>query len=230
MSSTGRRRLAASLFESFADPGHEPAHLQQVGHELWKGFRPVFVTLREIADDSLLEIDFELVALLHGLRGLRRLHDRVAHVDRVAEEDPRKRVRDHKRDARSPDGDRRDLARRAASEVGATDQDVALCDPRRPRVAAGHPFHRVLAKLLLVEGVDRVLGRDDLVGVDVVGELPGSAAHDLRKSHGLAGKSAAAAWGRGRTSVTITAMTSAPTAKVIITGTMYLESIDCCAA
>src|SRR6266566_7825642 len=67
MSSTGRRRLAASLFESFADPGHEPAHLQQVGHELRKGFGPVLVALREVADDAFLEVDLELVTFLDGL-------------------------------------------------------------------------------------------------------------------------------------------------------------------
>src|SRR5437762_2781926 len=79
--------------------------------------------------------------------------------------------------ARSPDGYRRDLARRAAAEVGAGDQDVPGADLLGPAIlVAGHAFHRVLAQLLLVQRVDRVLGRDDLVGVDVVAEGPGAAA------------------------------------------------------
>jgi len=58
-----------------------------------------------------------------------------------------------------------------------------LPDLRGPGVAAGHAFHRVLAELLLVEGVDRVLGRDDLVGVDVVAELPSAPTHDFGQRH-----------------------------------------------
>src|SRR6266536_6538308 len=185
MSSTGRWRLAASLFESFADPGHEPAHLQEVGHELREGLSPVFVALREVADDAFLEVDLKLVALFDGLRRLRRLHDRIAHVDRVAEEDPREGVRDHKRDARSADRHRRDLARGSASEVGAADEDVAGLHLRRPRLPAGDTFACVLAELLLVERIDGVFGRDDLVGVDVVSELPGAAAYHLGQRHAV---------------------------------------------
>src|ERR1044072_1796683 len=121
-SSTGGRRFAAPLLQSLADPGNEPSHLQQVGHELRERLRPVLVALREVANDALLEVDLELVALLHRLGRLRRLEDRVAHVDRVAEEDPRKGVGDHERDARAADGDRRDLAGRATTEVRAADE------------------------------------------------------------------------------------------------------------
>src|SRR6266508_6093395 len=88
MSST-RGSLLSSLLQPLSHPRHQPAHLQQVGHELGKGLGAVFVALGEVADDALLEVDLELVALLDRLRGLRRLEDRVAHVDRVAEEDAR---------------------------------------------------------------------------------------------------------------------------------------------
>ena len=89
--------------------------------------------LREVAHDPLLEVDLELVALVHALGRLRRLEDRVAHVDRVAEEDARVGVGDHQRDARAADRHRRDLARRAAAEVRAGDQDVARRRPATPR-------------------------------------------------------------------------------------------------
>src|SRR5439155_130053 len=61
--------------------------------------------------------------------------------------------------------------------------NVALCHACRPGLATGNAFTRVLAELLLVERVDGVLGRDDLVGVDVVAELPGPSANNLGKSH-----------------------------------------------
>src|SRR5439155_25567320 len=86
-------------------------------------------------------------------------------------------------DAGAADGDGSDLAGRAAAEVGAGDHDVARRHLLRPTLVVGHSLQRVLAQLFLVQRVDRVLGRDDLVRVDVVAELPGAAAHDLRERH-----------------------------------------------
>src|SRR2546429_5636813 len=137
------------LFELLAHPRHESAHTQQLVHELRKGLAAILVALDEVADDAFFEVDLQLVALLDPFRSLRRLQDRVAHVDRVAKEDAREGVRDHERDAGAPDRDGSDLARGAAAEVGAADEDVAGGDLRRPRLAAGDTIHRVLAELLL---------------------------------------------------------------------------------
>src|SRR6266508_1730696 len=190
--SSTRGSLLPSLFQALAHPRHQAAHPKKVVHELRKWLGPVLVAFREVADDAFLEVDLELVTLFHRLGRLRRLQDRVAHVDGVAEEDPRERVGDHQRDAGAPDRHRRDLPRRATSEIRAPDQDVSGRDAGRPRVATRYALHRVLAELLLVQGVDRVLGRDDLVGVDVVAELPGFAANDLGQRHGLTCDSAGA--------------------------------------
>src|SRR2546426_2383646 len=171
MSST-RRGHSTPFFELLAHPRHEPAHAQQVVHELRKGLGAIFVAFGEFADHAFLEVDLELVAILHRLGRLRRLKDGVAHVDRVAKEDAGERVSDDQRNSGATDRDRRDLSRRAASKVRAADEDVSLPDLRGPGVAAGHALHCVFAELLLIEGIDRVLGRDDLVGVDVVAELP----------------------------------------------------------
>src|SRR5207237_10586426 len=103
---------------------------------------------------------------------LGRLEDRVAQVDRVPKEDARVGVRDHAGDAGAPDSYRRDLAGGAAAKVRARHQDVAAGDPLGPAFVAGHALARVLSQLLLVERVDGVLGRDDLVGVHVVPDVP----------------------------------------------------------
>src|SRR5438105_1471662 len=165
------------LLQALAHPGHQPTHLDQLVHERRKGVAAIFVALREVADDAFVEVDLQLVTLLDRLGGLRGLQDREAEVDRVAEEDARERVGHHHAHARAADRHRRDLARRAASEIGAGHQDVAGADLLGPAIlVAGHAFHRVLAQLPLVQRVDRVLGRDDPVGVDVVAEGPGAAA------------------------------------------------------
>src|SRR5437879_5004140 len=209
MSST-RRGHSTPFFELLAHPGHEPAHAQQVVHELRKGLGAIFVAFGEVADHAFLEVDLELVAILHRLGRLRRLKDGVAHVDRVAKEDAGERIGDDQRDSGAANRDRRDLSRRAASEVRAADEDVSLPDLGGPGVAAGHAFHGVLAELLLVEGIDRVLGRDDLVGVDVITELPRSAAHNLRKSHLIvAGISSSTSLGWVMTPVTALAAATA---------------------
>src|SRR5215471_8795645 len=182
-SSTGSIPSTLSLLEALPHPWHQAAHPHELGHELRERLGPVLIALGEVADHALLEVDLQLVAGLDGLGRLRRLEDRVAQVDRVAEEDAGERVRDDTRDAGAADGDRGDLAGRAAPEVGAADHDVAGRHLARPAaLVTGHALHRVLAELLLVQGVDRVLGRDDLVGVDVVAERPGPASeHGCRR-------------------------------------------------
>src|SRR5579883_1660036 len=65
-----------SFLEPLFDPGREAAHPQQLGHELGKRLAPELVSAREVADDALLQVDLELVALLDRLRGRRRLQDR----------------------------------------------------------------------------------------------------------------------------------------------------------
>src|SRR6266508_4610855 len=208
--SSTRGSLLPSLFQALAHPRHQAAHPKKVVHELRKWLGPVLVAFREVADDAFLEVDLELVTLFHRLGRLRRLQDRVAHVDGVAEEDPRERVGDHQRDAGAPDRHRRDLPRRATSEIRAPDPDVSGRDAGRPRVATRYALHRVLAELLLVQGVDRVLGRDDLVGVDVVAELPGLAADDLGQRHRIAaGISASTSLGCVITPVTALAAATA---------------------
>src|ERR1051325_10102975 len=159
MSST-RPSLLSSLLEPLSHPGHEATHLEQVGHELRESLGTVLVALREVADDALLEIDLELVSFLDSLRSLRRLKDRVAHVDGVAEEDAGEGIGDHKRDPGTPDGDGRDLARGPAAEVGPADEDVALSHARRPRLAAWHALHPVVGHMLFGARMGCVLGPD----------------------------------------------------------------------
>src|SRR6266850_3968827 len=133
--SSTRGRDAPFFFQALPHPRHQPAHVEELVHELRKGLAPIFVTLREVAHYPLLEIDLELVTLIDPLGSLWRLKDRVAHVDRVAKEDPRVGVGDDQRDARTANRDRGDLTRGAATEVGAGHQDVALVDPDRPALA-----------------------------------------------------------------------------------------------
>src|SRR5205809_4124787 len=64
---------APALFQPLAHPRHETAHPQQLVHELRERLAPVLVALGEVADDPFLEVDLELVALLHALGRLRRL-------------------------------------------------------------------------------------------------------------------------------------------------------------
>src|SRR5256885_6613735 len=101
-------RSSPALFQLFAHPWNEAAHAQQLVHELGKSLAPILVALREVTDDAFLEVDLQLVAFLDRLRGLRRLQDRVAHVDRVAEEDAREGGGYHQRDARAADRNGRD--------------------------------------------------------------------------------------------------------------------------
>src|SRR5215813_13519444 len=178
----------ALILQALAHPWHQPAHSHQVRHELRERLGLVRVTPGEVANDALFQVDLELVTLLDGFCSLRRLQDRVAEVDRVAEEYPGERVGDHAGDTGSADGDRGDLTRRAAAKVGAGHDDVARRNLLgRAAVIAWHSFHRVLAQLLLVQGVDRVFGRDDLVRVDVVTELPGAPAKQGRGCHTATG-------------------------------------------
>src|SRR2546423_2148996 len=190
MSST-RRGHSTPFFELLAHPRHEPAHAQQVVHELRKGLGAIFVAFGEVGTHASLELALELVAILHRLGRLRRLKDGVANVDRVAKEDAGERSGDDQRNPGAADRAGRDLSRRAATEVRAADEDVSLPDLGGPGVAAGHAFHGVLAELLLVEGIDRVLGRDDLVGVDVIAELPNATANDFGQCHGFGSASTA---------------------------------------
>src|SRR5439155_25153683 len=80
MSSTRGGHLPP-LFELLAHPRHEPAHAQQLVHELGKGLAAILVALGEVADDAFFEVDLQLVALLDPFRRRRRLQDGVAHVD-----------------------------------------------------------------------------------------------------------------------------------------------------
>src|SRR5712691_7418949 len=155
---------APFFFQPLAHPRHQPAHVEELVHEFREGFAPILIALREVAHDPLLEVDLELVTLIDPLGRLWRLKDGVAHVDRVAKEDPRVGVSDDQRDTRTANRHRSDLTRGAATEVGAGHQEVALVDPGRPALAPGHTLHRMLAQLLFIQRVDGVLGRDDLVG------------------------------------------------------------------
>src|SRR6266566_356431 len=130
----GRWRASArwgppSFFQAFAHPRHQPAHAQELVHELRERLRAVLVALREVAHDALLEVDLELVSFVHAFRRLWRLKDWVPHVDRVAKEDARVRVGDDERDAGSADGHRDDLV---GVDVGAelprpTPDDFGQC-------------------------------------------------------------------------------------------------------
>src|SRR5262249_49553276 len=187
---TGRRGVGAgALFlQAPAHPRHQAAHSHQVRHELRKWLGLVLVAPGEVANNTLLQVDLELVTFLDGFRRLGRLQDGIAEIYRVAEEDPRERVCDHAGDTGTADGDRRDLTRRAAAKVGAGHHDVAGRNLLRPAaVIARHSLHRVLPQLPLVQRVDRVFRRDDLVGVDVVAELPGPSAKHRRRRHTATG-------------------------------------------
>src|SRR6267378_8055495 len=117
--SSTRCRDAPLFLQPLAHPGHQPAHAQELVHELGERFGSVLVALGEVAHDSLLEVDLELVALVYAFGSLWRLKDWVAHVDRVAKEDARVRVGDDQRDARAADRHRGDLTRRSAAKVRA---------------------------------------------------------------------------------------------------------------
>src|SRR5882762_10430981 len=80
MSST-RCRDAPLFFQPLANPRHEPAHVQELVHEARKGLAAILIALREVAHDTCFEVDLELVALVNPLCRLRRLENRVAHVD-----------------------------------------------------------------------------------------------------------------------------------------------------
>src|SRR5215510_16054975 len=66
---TGRHGVAtgALFFQALAHPWHQSAHSHQVCHELRKWLGLVHVALGEVADDALLQVDLELVALPDGL-------------------------------------------------------------------------------------------------------------------------------------------------------------------
>src|SRR5436309_2461184 len=72
-SSTGSAPSSADLLQAAAHPRDQAAHPHQLGHELRERVGAVLVTLREVPDDALLEVDLDLVAGLDRLRGLGRL-------------------------------------------------------------------------------------------------------------------------------------------------------------
>src|SRR5882762_11634249 len=80
--SSTRCRDAPLFFQPLAHPRHQPAHVEQLIHELGERLGAVLVALREVAHDALLEVDLELVPLVHAFSRLRRLKDRITHVDR----------------------------------------------------------------------------------------------------------------------------------------------------
>src|SRR5574341_1496715 len=138
---------------------------------------------REIADRAGGRFHFDLIPLGDAVHGRCAFQDRQADVNRVAEEDARKRLGDDGGHAGGFDADRRDLARRAAPEVRLGDDHVAalhLPDERRVSV-----FHAMLGQFARVGGV-AVPGRDNGVRVNVLAELPGFAANArARGQHGL---------------------------------------------
>src|ERR1019366_9683516 len=187
----GQQALSASsgivppFFQPLANPGHEAAHVHELVHKRGERLTPILVPLAEVPHYALFQVDLELIAFGHPLGSLRRLEDGVAQVDSVAKEDPRVGVGDDERYARTPDRNRGDLARGAASEVGSGHEDVPRRHLRRPALSAWQALHRVLAELLLIQRIDRVLGRDDLVGIDVGPELPGPAPDDRGEGHAI---------------------------------------------
>src|SRR5579864_5532664 len=72
MSST-RWCCAPALGEPLADPRHQPAHRQELVHEIRERLGRVLVAPAEVANDALLEVDLELVTVLDGFGGLGRL-------------------------------------------------------------------------------------------------------------------------------------------------------------
>ena len=126
--------------------------------------------LGHVAQHAGLEIDDELVAVVDEV-GV-ALDDRQAGVDRVAVEDAREALREHRLGVAVDEHERRLLAARAHAEVLAGHQEAALGLHLLVvvRVELLHGVHR---HGLHVGGLELVLAADDVVGVDVVAVLEG---------------------------------------------------------
>src|SRR5262249_41773870 len=141
------------------------------------------------------EIDFHLIARADFLA---ETVDAVAGyqvttVDGIAKENPRVKLGDHRLDAGGIERDGSVLARGATAEILAGNYDLVRRDEfvvcvegnmalRQPGVGWRHAGERVLAEHLVLfrngRVVREILGRDDLVSIDVVAEDVRSAADD----------------------------------------------------
>lgn len=146
----------------------QAAAFDDVLDELGEGRRLEGLARRHVGDDAGVDVDLDVVALRDRVRSLGAFQDVKPDVERVAVEDASKRLGDHDGYAAALDRDRRVLTRRAAAEILACDDDVALFD-LLVKIGVG-VFHAMLGELFGVEG--RQIGRrHDDVGVDVVAEF-----------------------------------------------------------
>src|SRR3990172_3079493 len=150
---------------------HEPPLFQDPRHDGREGWEREVDPLRAVVDDSLLEVDVQVVPLVDPVC----VHDDRGEpdVDRVPVEDPREGLREHGPRARELDDHGRVLPRGALPEVPAPDDDVPRLPPRGevgPRV-----LEDVLRELGQVRAQVIVSSRGDEVRRDVVPELPGPA-------------------------------------------------------
>src|SRR3990170_4459649 len=147
---------------------HQPARGHDLLGELGKRLGLVALPSRQVLDLSRGRVQLQVVPLLDALGGV-RLEERQPQVDRVPVEDPGEGFGDHRRHADRLDRDGGVLPRRPAAEVPESDQHVA--DPDLLGEFGLRVLQAVLAQLLGIRG-DQVAGRNDLVGVHVVAELP----------------------------------------------------------
>src|ERR1700730_14950384 len=121
------------------------------------------------------DVDLDRVTVLDGVVDRIALDHRQADVDRVPVEDPGEAARDHRLDPGCLDRHRGVLARAAAAEVAATDDDIARLDAARK---VGPSLDE--AGLAQRNGVGGhvVTPRDDRIGRDPVAE-PEDACHQF---------------------------------------------------
>lgn len=67
---------------------HQAAGFEQLLHELRYGLELVFFSRRDVLDNALCEVHFELVALLHVLRDVLAFDERQSDIKAVPVEDP----------------------------------------------------------------------------------------------------------------------------------------------
>src|SRR5882672_606063 len=144
-------------------------------HELGLRDEGVLGALRVIADDALGEINFEVITVPCLISETRALNRQKSVVERIAEKGARKVGSDNARDAGSPQGPDCVLARRAATEIFAADQNVTGLDAgNEGRV---NIFHGMLGQLDVVVSV-QVARRNNLVGIDMGARVDVRAASD----------------------------------------------------
>src|SRR6185503_9264768 len=117
-------------------------------------------------------VERDVISVAHDLHGIGGFDHRDAQINAVTEEDAGEALRDDRADAELLQCRDRVLARRAAAEVLAADENVAR--PHLLREAGARVAERVGVELVLADHERRVAAGDHLVGIEVVAEDPGA--------------------------------------------------------